>query len=489
MAASAARAEKARFTIGLFSLMGITALLCLLVWAVVVPLALGWSSVAVLSGSMEPGIEAGDVVVTSPHDGTGLGPGTVIVFKNPAGEGQITHRIVDIAPTGEYVTRGDRNGRVDSDPVTADQVVGVGRILVPFVGKPYAWVYAGAWLNLVLAGIMAAAAFWTARWALLDRFNPWREPGETVQPAGLALRVSRADMSALVVVLLVGSVVTGTGSTAAFAATTGNGTNSWTADVLQAPTSVTATDGSTITIDWTATADTYATGHRVLRASSPGGPYSQIAQVTPRTTTTYDDTPATGLYYYVVRAYYQNWESGNSNEADGYTGTRATYGSTADTWGEEDRPNDNYGTDTEMVTQSGNNSKNGRSFVEFDVSGIPGGSTVDSATLTLCPDKDPTSARTYDVHRVSASWVETTLTWNNQPSVAASATDSQTQPGSLTCTTWTVTADVQAWVDGTANNGWRVSDDDEGNGNVSTEYKTREHADTADRPLLEVMYR
>jgi signal peptidase len=70
--------------------MTVTALLCLAIWAAVVPLALGWSSVAVLSGSMEPGIEAGDVVVTSPHDGAGLGPGTVIVFASPTGKGKVT---------------------------------------------------------------------------------------------------------------------------------------------------------------------------------------------------------------------------------------------------------------------------------------------------------------------------------------------------------------------------------------------------------------
>jgi len=86
-------------------------------------------------------------------------------------------------------------------------------------------------------------------------------------------------------------------------------------DTLDAPTSLNATGGATISLSWTATADTYASGHRVFRSTTTGGPYSQIAEVTPRTATTYIDSPSGGTYYYVVRAFYQNWESANSNEA------------------------------------------------------------------------------------------------------------------------------------------------------------------------------
>jgi hypothetical protein len=90
------------------------------------------------------------------------------------------------------------------------------------------------------------------------------------------------------------------------------------ANVLAAPTSVTDAGTGPITLNWTATASTFATGTRVLRGTTAGGPYSQIAQVTPRTTTTYVDTPpGPGTYYYVVQAYYQQWTSANSNEASG----------------------------------------------------------------------------------------------------------------------------------------------------------------------------
>jgi len=93
-------------------------------------------------------------------------------------------------------------------------------------------------------------------------------------------------------------------------------------DTLNGPTSLSATGGPTISLSWTATSDTYASGHRVLRGTAAGGPYTQIAEVTPRTTTTYIDSPAPGTYYYVVRAFkLDNWESANSNESSATGGS------------------------------------------------------------------------------------------------------------------------------------------------------------------------
>lgn len=104
-------------------------------------------------------------------------------------------------------------------------------------------------------------------------------------------------------------------SQAAFINGTDSTGNSFGTDVLAAPTGVTASGGAAVTIDWTATIDTYASGHRVLRSMSPGGPYTQVAEVTPRATVTYLDSPANGTYYYVLRAFDGNWESANSSEA------------------------------------------------------------------------------------------------------------------------------------------------------------------------------
>jgi hypothetical protein len=88
-------------------------------------------------------------------------------------------------------------------------------------------------------------------------------------------------------------------------------------ETLDPPTNLdgTATLGLIVTLTWTATVDTRATGYQVLRSTTSGGPYTQIAAVTPRTTTTYIDVPIVpGTYHYVLRTYFGSWTSVNSNQ-------------------------------------------------------------------------------------------------------------------------------------------------------------------------------
>ncbi len=103
---------------------------------------------------------------------------------------------------------------------------------------------------------------------------------------------------------------------AIFTGSTSVPNNDFASDTLDPPSGLGApVSGADVNLSWTATVDTYASGHRVLRGTASGGPYSQIAEVTPRTTITYTDNPGDGTFYYVARAFYQSWESGNSNEA------------------------------------------------------------------------------------------------------------------------------------------------------------------------------
>lgn len=99
---------------------------------------------------------------------------------------------------------------------------------------------------------------------------------------------------------------------AVFGSTGSVGSNAFTTTSLAAPTSPGATGGTNIVLTWTATSSTFASGYNVLRSSTNGGPYSQLAQVTPRTTVTYTDSPSAGTYYYVLQAYFQNWISVNT---------------------------------------------------------------------------------------------------------------------------------------------------------------------------------
>jgi hypothetical protein len=129
---------------------------------------------------------------------------------------------------------------------------------------------------------------------------------------------------ALAILALVSAVLLTltTTSGATFTAPTANPSNQVGTATLAAPTGVSATvqsNGGTVRVSWTATSSIWASGHRILRATNPGGPYSQIQQIAGLATATYDDVPGLGTFYYVVRGYYStngaNWESVNSTQA------------------------------------------------------------------------------------------------------------------------------------------------------------------------------
>ncbi|MCJ7509915.1 MAG: hypothetical protein MUP14_03390 [Dehalococcoidia bacterium] len=95
--------------------------------------------------------------------------------------------------------------------------------------------------------------------------------------------------------------------------------NTFITDTLAPPTGLAASVvGSNIRLDWTPTTDTYASGYKVRRGTTSGGPYTEINTVTPYTTATYtDSTAAAGTrYYYVLQTYFQSWLSVYSNEAN-----------------------------------------------------------------------------------------------------------------------------------------------------------------------------
>jgi hypothetical protein len=163
----------------------------------------------------------------------------------------------------------------------------------------------------------------------------------------------------------------------------------------------------------------------------------------------------------------------------------------ADSFAEFDYPDANNGTNIGMSVD-GDPTKTNHAFVRFDVSSIPAGSAVTHASLMLCFSSDPGGAqgRIHELRRVTSDWTETGVTWNNEPTVSTTVTDAITVPSGSQCVTFTVTADVQAWVDGAPNYGWGLNDQDEvtPGGSVTT-YATREYGTAGQRPQLVVAYR
>jgi signal peptidase len=101
----------------------------------------------VQSGSMEPAIKTGSVVITG--SAAEYKVGDIITYKlSPEANIQnpkytVTHRIVEISGEGDllqYRTKGDANNAMDSLPVTKNLIVGKTIFSIPYFGYPVTFV-------------------------------------------------------------------------------------------------------------------------------------------------------------------------------------------------------------------------------------------------------------------------------------------------------------------------------------------------------------
>lgn len=97
-----------------------------------VPSIGGNAPLVVLTGSMDPTIKAGDLIVCKKIDAEEIQEGDVIAFFDPEGNGSsiVTHRVIriDVDPvSGEisFRTQGDNNDIADMTPVPAENLVGI----------------------------------------------------------------------------------------------------------------------------------------------------------------------------------------------------------------------------------------------------------------------------------------------------------------------------------------------------------------------------
>ena len=97
----------------------------------------GNTALIVRSGSMQPAIGVGDLVIVRSSEGYSVGD--VIAFKSAnADDVIITHRIVEVTEGG-FVTQGDANDAVDEAAVTADRIVGREILTLPYIGQALAF--------------------------------------------------------------------------------------------------------------------------------------------------------------------------------------------------------------------------------------------------------------------------------------------------------------------------------------------------------------
>jgi signal peptidase I len=102
------------------------------------PYALGHRSFTVMSGSMEPAIHTGDVVVARSIAPLEAGVGDVITFQDPNDDQRlVTHRLRKARARGgtaQMVTKGDANNTPEKWGVPVDGTIGQVRYRIPYLG-------------------------------------------------------------------------------------------------------------------------------------------------------------------------------------------------------------------------------------------------------------------------------------------------------------------------------------------------------------------
>lgn len=179
----------------------------------------GWLIQTVATGSMEPTVPTGSLIVSRPVAAEDIEVGDIIVFRSPTGatvsggaDGTftatesmlITHRVVDVRGDGTGVTfrtRGDGNAEEDPWDVPADMVRARYVAHAPGLGTVLSYPGTRRWIFLGVAAIGCAVIVAETRSILrevrarrgagagtAEADDPMTDPGEpaTAQAAGAA---------------------------------------------------------------------------------------------------------------------------------------------------------------------------------------------------------------------------------------------------------------------------------------------------------------
>jgi len=121
------------------------------------------ASYVVLSNSMEPALETGDVVIVQSVAPAAISHGDIITYQRPAGAdnglNQVSHRVINIEETnGEftYQTKGDANDAPDPYQVHESDLTGRVWFTIPYIGYLIQFIgtTAGILTFVVLPGIL-----------------------------------------------------------------------------------------------------------------------------------------------------------------------------------------------------------------------------------------------------------------------------------------------------------------------------------------------
>jgi signal peptidase len=105
--------------------------------ATIVPGMGGYKAFIVRSGSMEPAIKTGSVIIVKPAENYAIGD--IITFRNGGQpDDTVTHRVFSLQKSQgkviAYETKGDANNKEDGNSVRFAEIFGKAVLAVPYVG-------------------------------------------------------------------------------------------------------------------------------------------------------------------------------------------------------------------------------------------------------------------------------------------------------------------------------------------------------------------
>jgi signal peptidase I len=282
-----------------------------------------WRLAPVLSGSMEPNVPKGAMVVAEPVDLRDLRVGDVMLFNAPIeGRPPVVHRIhqiLEIDGERAFRTKGDANDAPDAWTIRlhARTVWRVAHV-IPYAGTVVGVLHQA---NLRVVVLVAGVGMLT----LVGLVAIWRndsDPEPRPEPRPRRVRRRHLGPSAghlvtlVVIVLVVGLAGV---AHALFTRIPTRPSATYASGSLTAPSGLkcTWTSSTALNLAWTDTSPTFTTGYAVNRGNATGGPYSTaVGTTTGESSTSLADSapiPPT-LRYYVAVAKHGTWSSANSTQ-------------------------------------------------------------------------------------------------------------------------------------------------------------------------------
>lgn len=174
VAKSAGRPRRALRLAEIAASWALVGLLASLVLSITAPTLFGYRALTVLSGSMEPSVGAGAVVVDEVISPLDARVDDVVTFPDPEQRSRlITHRLRSTTVRGRrayMVTKGDANETVERWSVPADGEIGRVAYHLPKLGYAQAWI-SGRFGRVAVLVVLVCLGIWL----LIETWRPPRK--------------------------------------------------------------------------------------------------------------------------------------------------------------------------------------------------------------------------------------------------------------------------------------------------------------------------